>query len=388
MQTGNNMKVIIKDKKVLGDITPLQLINYLHYKGADKIFSYGEKGSIWKYKNIELLVPQISGLRDYPERVAQLIKSFSTIDEQSELQVLENIRNIGFDIIRIRNNSDEVRQGTMNFLHCLDFINYSRDMLLSAACSAATGKISYPGKKPIKAEEYMQNVRFGQTEEGSFILQVLSPVKRELKEQGTLIDLPDNQPYENQIVPMLSKGLHALNEASSQTSQDDDIGHFITNAKNGLTTNLCDAITGIYSAVRPKELNIDIRFSSLRSINIPPTSINIYKDNISLIEYVSDTIKRRYDVLESEQIIRGPIIKLISDDTSEGGEIIVRDFMDVRPRCIRIQLDSNDYHQAVRAHDTNNFIEIEGIIEKKGNILKMAPESDIKIFDPTEETSC
>ena len=115
----------------------------------------------------------------------------------------------------------------------------ARDIIMAAACSAATHKSSYSGRWPKDAQRFIEGVRIGKTEQGSFVLQLLAPVAQELYVQETSLDvLPEEDPYEHRVVPTLQSGLEALNRAAQQSEIDHKVSHFITAVPQGLTSNL------------------------------------------------------------------------------------------------------------------------------------------------------
>ena len=220
------MRVRISDKQALLSISPAQLMAYLRSKGARQVDEFSGKATVWSYGDEELLVPLATRFADYAARMADILASLEREEDRSQLQILTDLQNSGFDVVRVRNVSEDTRTGTLNFMRSVDFVAQTRDLLLAAACSAATHKISYPGRKPQDAERFMDSVRFGQTVQGSFVLQILSPVILESHTQGTLFDLPEVLPYKKRVIPTLESGLKALNTAARQTSKDKNIDHF------------------------------------------------------------------------------------------------------------------------------------------------------------------
>ena len=182
------MRVRISDKQALLSISPAQLMAYLRSKGARQVDEFSGKATVWSYGDEELLVPLATRFADYAARMADILASLEREEDRSQLQILTDLQNSGFDVVRVRNVSEDTRTGTLNFMRSVDFVAQTRDLLLAAACSAATHKISYPGRKPQDAERFMDSVRFGQTVQGSFVLQILSPVAPELRKQGSLLD--------------------------------------------------------------------------------------------------------------------------------------------------------------------------------------------------------
>jgi hypothetical protein len=95
------------------------------------------------------------------------------------------------------------------------FVERSRDMVLAAACAAITKRPYFATRKPTRATEYLSRVRMGQTERGSYVLTILSPVAPELVAECQLpLDLEMPEPYERQVTRTLAEALAAMAQAA------------------------------------------------------------------------------------------------------------------------------------------------------------------------------
>lgn len=371
------------DTDLLQTIAPADFAAYLSGKGATRIDEYRHKAVVWSYGEEEILIPLAKNFADYPLRVAQAMQQFERVEHRPQASIMDDIKLSGFDVIRVRNVSPDTRDGMLNFSKGVEFVAQTRDMLLAAACSAATHKPSYPGRKPLDAENFMQKVRFGKTEQGSFVLQVLSPVVPDLNTQGTLIEMPEEEPYERTVVPMLQSGLETLNRAAQSAAGDFQLQHFVNGVQSGLTTNLCDAVAGMYDTLNPEYIEISIAFSGNRPKGRSLSRISIDAGYIPIIKQASATIKSTEP--EPEQLVRGQIFKLDSENPSAGGEITVKDIVSRRPRSIVIQLNSEEYAKALEAHKRKHIVEFTGTIQKKGNCLWLDEPSPFNVISSEEE---
>jgi hypothetical protein len=62
----------------------------------------------------------------------------------------------------------------------------ARDLALAAPCAAITKRAHFVTRKPMKAIEYLNKVRMAHTEQGSYVLTILSPVAPALTPEGEL----------------------------------------------------------------------------------------------------------------------------------------------------------------------------------------------------------
>lgn len=373
------MRVRISDKQALLSISPAQLMAYLRSRGARHVDEFPGKAAVWSYGDEELLVPLATRFADYAARMADILASLEREEDRSQLQILTDLQNSGFDVVRVRNVSEDTRAGTLNFMRSVDFVAQTRDLLLAAACSAATHKISYPGRKPQDAERFMDSVRFGQTVQGSFILQILSPVAPELRKQGSLLDQTEELPYERRVIPTLQSGLEALNSAVQQASKDINLDHFQQAAPQGLTTNLCDALAGLYDSLKPQYIEFSITYSVNRQQTRPLAHISVDAGYIPLIREASARIKDTEP--EPEQMVRGLVTGLESDNPRETGVIKIKDVMASRPRLLLVELSGADYTRAHTAHINRQLVELTGTVVKSGRTLRLVADSPLTIVE-------
>jgi hypothetical protein len=377
------VKASIIDSKVLNALSPLQIAAYLSARGATVRGMFRKRARVWQYGNEEILLPLSRELSDYAVAVHNIFTVIEKIEERSQLQILTDIQHSGYDVIRIRNASDDTATGTLDLMTSVDFVSASRDMLLSAACSAWSNKRRYASRKPQEALNYMDTVRFGQTEYGSFILALLSPVAPVLKQQGVLIDQEEELPYEKKVVPTLNTGLVALNEAAQQASDSGEAGLFMEGSSKGLSANLCDAVVSLHDTARSGLIEVSISYSTYRETPTPVQKIAIHDDYIPIIKEASRTIKNVEP--EEDQLILGFVTKLHREPEEELGEITISDISNGKARNIRVKLSREQYSIAVSAHNTQQPVTIEGTLFKNGKKIHLEPSGTLNMLNTVGE---
>lgn len=373
------MRARIIDKETLQSISPAEISAYLRSKGGAKVDEISQKAGIWQYGTDELVIPVSTRFADYALRISQALQQIEEIEQRSQLMILDDIKHVAFDVIRVRNVSNDTRSGTLNFAKSVDFVAHTRDMILAAACFAATHKPHYPSRKPQDAERFMNSVRFGKTEQGSFVLTLLSPVTPDLSTQGTLLDIPEEPPYEKTVIPTLDSGLKALNQAAIQASEDREMRHFVEAAAQGVTTNLCDAITNLYEKLTPDFIEVSIAFSGNRNTSLPISKVSIDSGYIPIIKSASEKIKSNSP--EPEQTVRGFITNLGSPDPQESGEVTIQDVISPKPRKIIVWLTGDEYRRAGEAHFGTKPVEIAGTVVRKGRTFGLENPSSLTILE-------
>ena len=187
------MKVEIRDPATLSALKPLETAAYLRAMGWRKEADLDGKGSLWLQalpdgEEFDVTLPLKRDLADYALRMGELLRTLAAAERRSELEVLRDVMTTTADLVRVRTPSHSAENGTLPLDQAVSFVERSRDMMLSAACAALEKRAFYAKRKPQQAMDYLRQVRMGQTEQGSYVLTILSPVSPELKAaQGELL---------------------------------------------------------------------------------------------------------------------------------------------------------------------------------------------------------
>lgn len=380
------MKVQILDRNALMELLPTNVSAYLKSRKAEFVGYYRDRASIWSYSGKQLLLPLSTSLDDYAPALARLLKLLEEIESRDQLAIYRDIANSAFDVIRVRNSSDATANGTLSIERSVDFVNYTKEMMSAIACSVATNKRYYPRKKPNAAEDFMRQLRFGQTEHGSFVLTLLSPVAPDLTlEQGTLVDIPEDEPYERKVVPSLQTALEALNEAGQKASQNDTLNPFLEGADKYLSANLCDAVVGLHETAENGFVEVRVSFALNRKRHYESRPVVFRKDYIPYFKEASKQIKAIEPL--PDQIIRGPIIAVRREEGASG-VITIQDISSGKSgRRVQVTLPDDEYAKAVDAHRDRGLIELTGTVKKEGSIYRVPDPDNIKIIEIQWEKS-
>ena len=278
------MFVEITDENALRAISPLDLSGYIKSKGGTRKRDYREVAVVWEYQSKPILIPKDKDLSDYSHVIASAISRISEIEDRTQLSVYNDLKNMGFDVIRVSSKSSSTNNGTILLENNVDLINNAKDMILAAACSAATGKSSYTSRKPQDAESFLKNIRMGQTEHGSYVLTILSPVAPDLTPAQIPLPLPNSsfeeEQYDLRVIPLLSTALSTMPIVAEAASASSSIEPFLENTSKGITSNLCDAIVGMYETTGDDgSISISINFSKNRKYPYKIFSQNFKKNH-------------------------------------------------------------------------------------------------------------
>lgn len=375
------MKVAIKDTQAMLSLSPTDITSYLRSIGAVAVGEYRQKATVWSLEDAEFLVPKNRSVGDYALRVSETLNELSKIENRSTLDIFYDISLIGFDIYRFRNSSEETRAGTLPLAAGMEFVASSKELLMSAACSAYSAKLNYPSKKPHVAEEYVNQVRMA-AEKGSFVITLLAPIDPILvPQQQSLLEINqhDTMPYEHRIGLMLNSGLRTLEDVARKAAEIGKIDPFLNNAEKGVSANLCEAVTRLHQSAQNGLLEIGITWSRNRNTKRRYENITINRDYIPVIREAARTIK--LSIPEQSQTIKGVVTQLHKEPFHDKGRVTILDVASGQARRVQVDLPDSEYQRALSAHRDFKDIEISGDLTRNGRTWELKNPSSLLLIE-------
>jgi len=365
------MRVTVRDKTTLRSLKPLEMAAYLRAKGWRLAADNPGKGSLWVFQDhsgaeVDVTLPARLELGDYTLRMEEVLGTLADVEQRSQLDVLRDIQTTSADLFRVRAPSGNAESGTLPFSEAVAFVERSRDMMLAAACAAIAKRPVYAKRKAQQAMDYLHQIRMGQTERGSYVLTILSPVAPELRPaQEVLLPSEPEVPYERRVTRTLIESLAALNEAAREAAVQGNMTPFQAAVSRGVSANLCDAVVGL-SAVSPGEgLDIQVSWSRTRPIDAQTTGrVLLGSDAIPLIE---EAARQFRETAPSDDVeVEGVVTRLARDETAREGEVTITGIVDGQMRWVRVMLGEEDYSTAVQAHRLRQTVTCTGDLIKEG----------------------
>ena len=265
------MRARITDSAALRKISPSQIMAYLRSKGAKQVGTFSDRAAIWALGKEEFLVPVAAEFADYAYRVADILAALERVEEHSQLEILDDLHEVGFDVVGIGRFPKDETSEAPGIMRAVDFLAHARDLLMAAACAAATRKACSPAERSRDADQYMQSVRLGRMEGYGFAVRLLAPVTPVRKSTDSTAE--PYALYERSVVPILQESLEALCLAA-QKDIDGDAGHLGSLLPCG-ASHICDALMGLHKALDSQWLEIEISYSANRREPRPCARIRV-----------------------------------------------------------------------------------------------------------------
>ena len=172
------MNIEATDIALAESVTPRGVHAYLAANGWMKQGSYhGNTGDVYCLREDEreaVLVPASAKFADYVTRLMQLVETLGRVENRRQSTVLTDLSLAEVDLIRVRLHRT-FDDSSIPLSAGVSLLDDSRKLLLAAACSASRPQRLFRAGRNQKAAAYVEHVRLGQTEPGSFVGQHAGP---------------------------------------------------------------------------------------------------------------------------------------------------------------------------------------------------------------------
>ena len=361
-QSGRNlMRVSIHDRDALLAVSPPALSAYACSAGWRQHEQYRVHSDIYIGEELpEIIVPRTERLGDYASVVASLIEMFAKVAEQDELTMYRSLVAADRDVVRVRVGESTGASVTLN--QGVDLIGGVRDMLLAAACSLGKPKPVYRAGANRDAADLLKGVRLGQTDQGSFVVTLLTPVVP--PPMPTLFPDPGDQnaPIARRLTLRLMEALTAARQAVARTTAG-DAGAFAEALESGVSANLCEALVQVIEPF--PTLDVNVLWARTRPVAAPRPVVRFGRADAPLLREAARLLR--------EQTPRPDVrlcghVQLLTRKEAEGDGTIrlTTSSIDGQRRSVKAVLERQDYERAVQAHKEQVPVVLAGDLERMG----------------------
>ena len=230
-----------------------------------RIEDYGAHSDVYAAEKLpEVILPRTERLGDYASVVSRLITIFAEAAGRDELSLYRDLVTADRDVVRAR--ITETDDGSLTLNHGVALISGTRGLVLAAACSLRESQQLYRLGANREANELLDSIRLGQTEHGSFVVTLLTPVVSPPL-PSLLREYDDSDdPIERLMTRRLSEALAATRDATESATAGDGTA-FAESIDRGVSANLCDALVKLIGPF--PTLDISVVWARTRPINPP-----------------------------------------------------------------------------------------------------------------------
>lgn len=223
------------------------------------------------------------------------------------------------------------------------------------------------------ATRYLDNVLMGQTVPGSYVVTAFTPASGIVQIAGSqastappLFDLPSEVASTRAIGVSVMSAAQATREAVDHYKQRGSLAGFEDLVDQGVSYEMTVALSKLVSGSDGADISVEWDPSVAPPSNAPSSKIEIHPSDVDVLAKASTQLVNTEP--PSRISIMGRVHLLTQQETGGPGVVGIENLSAKKPKKLRVRLNDDDYHIALRAHDRNDAVIIEGRMEREGNI--------------------
>lgn len=380
------MRVQVTDTLALRSPLPRNIRLYLQTYGWERPEGR-QRGlpDVWSLERPEGTYEVIAPSRtatDYPERVGELLRTLSIVEDRSEQDILSDLQVLNYDIQYVHTWYEEGPPGTAPLRDAAKALEAAHGMLSAAATTVDGPRLVLPSRRPTATNQLMRRVLAGPTDAGSYVMSIWVPIPPLLtQEEDQVLFDPAGDPPERIATKRLHQALDATRLAAHEVLDEDaSIDAFTDRAESGVSANLCESLVTLSG---DSHVPFDVRFTWALARPFPeaPRVVSFDPEIIPVLEQAAVVL--RAEVPEDEVRIQGPVVRLHREGSTGPGDVTIDAMIDDEPgriRRIQISLSQGDYNAAIAAHQKWNDIEIAGSLTTRGTRTYLRSAHDFRVL--------
>lgn len=362
----------MRNRESFAALSHLELRAYLLARGWREEGRLGDKAQVLARhvaaENVEILLPLREDLGDYLSRMTEAVHVLAQVEQRPEHSILADLSLAGCDVVRVR-AAESADNGTISLLSGVTLYTQARELLLAAACTAQSPRPVFHSRKPQAALDYLANVRMGQSERGSYVATLLSPVDPALR-PGSQIPLSpevDQDPYERAVTKTLVRALKAARQAVTEAIATDGFEAFQSRVEHGVSANLCEALADLVDSTGT--VDIGVTWAQVRPVHgekaSAPVRVEFTRTAGKVLHEAARQFRSREPLLE--QVLIGWVTRLGRGPDDERGAASLSLLVDGKPKTAKVTgLGQAEYGKLAQANVERKAVSCEGDLYRVG----------------------
>jgi hypothetical protein len=322
-----------------------------------------------KDSKFEIVLPLSETYADYEDRLKQAVQVAAEAENVPVKQVIQSILTPSSDVLRFRMDDQDIEGGSIPLLEGMNLFDGIRRGLAAVACSVVNPQTFHPRLHRTETDVFLKRCKLGQTEQGSFVAQVLCPIDP-LPFEDAHGSFKKNETFGRRVTTGYLKALATL-----VTAIDEDQVDNLSHADSFVSANLCEALSEMQPSGQKSSLSVDAVWSA--SIEAPTQIrpiVKIKKRHFETIERVG-LILRKPTREASKQVFAGYVEQLKGEPNRSGkmaGETILS-ILSSEDEWLRVRvvLSPEDYAEACDAHKDSLVVVIRGLLKRGARLSEI-----------------
>lgn len=344
-----------------------QLQDYLQSKQWFEDGKIRSVATIWhrhQDEAAEVVLP-LSYVKDFRQRVRDALLAIASFENREVSDVIGDIRLLYSNVITVRVIHADTDDGTIPINDGVLLISKAKDLLSSAAQAVFAKRKHFFGHTPQLARDYLDTLLLGQTEIGSYVVNVIAPNQANSVVEQAVVNptIVDAVPLSQAITLSLVTGLEAIEKASTKYAEEGSLKAFDDAVLSGVSANLCDALLGFSGEKRNRTFEISVTAAATPMLESESRKFEFNEKQVEVLEKASGYYKDDYVL--ADRVLIGYITKLVRPKGETAGTITLDSTLSDVERKVRVSLTGDDYHLAVIAHDNGEMVRVQGDVHIK-----------------------
>ena len=378
------MNVQIRDPVLFQHLSHLDVRAYLAGQRWAEAGRIGNKATIHTqqdaaHRTWEILLPSREDVADYPERMAEALRTLAQVEGRSELLIYRDLLAAGADVLRVA-IPHAATDGTIAIQEGVLLHQEAENLLLAAACAVVQPRPSYHAGKVTEAVQYLETVRLGPSEVGSYVITLLSPVAPILRRHSQQSPLED-EPFARQVTYRLAEALDALEQAANDAAASDDFAAFETRVSQGISANLCEAVARL--AQQCHGIRLELSWARVRPAGRPNFRRFFSRETGRLLEEAAREFRSNEPRLDCA--LTGWVIRLDREPDQFDGRATLRLLIDNRPRHVSVQFEQSMFDTVIHAFRDRIPISLDGDLFPVGQRYELGNPRNLTLIRDADE---
>lgn len=327
--------------------------------------------------SVVAVVPLDATFDDYTRRIREVLDKISRVYPRRPESILLEIELPGSDEIENRKYSPSI-SGSIAWRAAERQIVGFRKALVASAKAAEDRQRQFARSHRKIAQEYLGQLRMGQTRPGSFIITALSPT-------GVLPASDRGGVYDahlgitgREVVETLTSSLATLHIAADEYLNEDREEVFDDTIADGVSIDLIKGMIENLGTAEGTEISIDWNPRVPREGGVKSTTVVFESKHVTALKTAQSRLQK-LSAPRSVTII-GNVINLDRKSPKDPGVITVDVIDGVDAATVKIRLGS-EYNDTIDSHKSGDLIRIDGILRQENTQHWFTDVNELALFD-------
>ena len=332
-------------------------------------------------KQEELVVPITREVFRLERNLDIIIKILMSFYNKKEYQILDDFENSVKDQVKFRVKSEMTEDGYIPLVEGVQLLENTKEMLIASFLSVNNKRKNFTGPHPETVDEVINNIKMGQTEEGSFIINIYLPNDYYEDGQPSLLEEESDSFTRKALTIMEQASTELISKAETYEEQNNDLSVFDDSYLLGVSSNLCSAISEISSNGK-NDVEIEIILNNKIDDKEDVRRIEIRKELIPIIDTVREYYKQ--DLTTEDYVLIGHVTKLHQEVDESEGDITLTCLIDGKLKKVKLELNETFYTIAQEAHRNKSYLRCVGTLKISGRVTTLTNIEDVLIISDDE----